>query len=487
MVPLHRAVGAERVRTRHSASARFPLAGLVICLLQALGWWTVATRALTAWPQMLAWQSVYATTLAGPFAALLVALTVARERNARDGGTRSRPLAPATAWTARALVLALQLCALDFAITMPLLGIGWLHGLADPPVARLAMVWMALWLGSLMYVAIALILARAAGMLATLGIAIVAQVAGTMQAESAAWMWLPWTWPVRALLPLLGIHQNGTALEPGSPIWHWSPWLPVAMSLVLAIILTIIGAMVRIPSRRRPRREPPQPAAVPAGGLDVQTPVTRSRPRHLAAMAGSLPRAVIVPLVAATLALIVLTGVVWDAARVTGLAAWLVIPLGSCVLACLTWSSQAPAWRSLALRASTRRLGRMLACCCLGILSVVVAAVMASAAAAGGQQLIRFGAVLWMVGAAWTMVSLWLATRFGAAAAIGLTLVVLVAGLLMGGTWMAHTPLWLAGPLAWPVSADSWPRASIALVLAAALAGAACAAWLRALRRAAAL
>lgn len=490
LVSLPAGLRAELIRTKHSASGYFPVVGLVLCLLQGLAWWGIATQPLTGWNQMFGWQSLYATGLVAPLTALLVALTVVREQRARDGGTRWRPLAPRTALTARALVLALELCAFNFVITVPLLLFGWAHGLTHAPLARLTGAWIALWLGSLLAAAVALVVTRVANMYVAVGLAIAGQIGGVNQAESTTWMWQPWTWPVRAILPLLGIHPNGTALDPDSSIWHQNPWIPTGMAVLLAAGIAAAATMIKLPKRRprsRPRSGTTSDAApaTPARQTAVDTPVILGRPRRTAAVARSLRGTPIGPLMAAALAAIIGTGAIWDANYVDGLTTWLTIPLGTCLLACLTWTAQAPAWRIMTLRASPQRLGTILLGWSLATLTLVVATAAVTIAITGGGHVFRSGILFWTVGATWLVVCLWLATRIGPAAAIGTTLILLVTSVVFGSTWIANTNLWLAGPLAWPISANTWTRAGTAIALAAAITAIATTAWTRALHKAA--
>ena len=121
LVPYPRALAAELVRTKHSASARFAGAGLAVATLQGLAWSTVATRQLRGWEQLVGWQALYITALFTPLTALLVALTVERERKAREGGTLWRPLTPRVGFAARATVLTLQLLVFNAALILPML------------------------------------------------------------------------------------------------------------------------------------------------------------------------------------------------------------------------------------------------------------------------------------------------------------------------------------------------------------------------------
>ncbi|WP_284302069.1 hypothetical protein [Mobilicoccus caccae] len=81
--------------------------------------------------------------------------------------------------------------------------------------------------------------------------------------------------------------------------------------------------------------------------------------------------------------------------------------------------------------------------------------------------------------------SLWLATRCGAGAALGVVLVVLVVSLVFGATTIADSTLWIVGVLAWPLTATSAPRIAGVLTVTMVVCVLAGAAWSAALRRAA--
>lgn len=509
-VPFGRALAAELVRTRHSASARFPVAGLVIALLQGAGWWFVATRDVTGWAQLFGWQSIYATGLLAPLVALLAGFTVGREKAAREGGTLWRPLAPAVGWLARATVLAGQSLAFNAALVLPVLGLGVAKGLTGAPVARLVALTVVCWLTSLPVAAWALLVARRAGMIVTVALALAWQVAGVLRAEGPTWAVEPWTWPVRAMMPLLGIHPNAMALDPGSPVWAWDPWSPALGCVGLAVALGLLDALTAGRLRdRRPRRilfgrdarDTPDArgAAADAGASPaLLTPddavaaadvalhsVRRGRPAPLVGLAASLLRTAIAPLLLAALVAIPAVGVLWNAAYVRGFSGWLVVPLGSCLLACLLWAAQQDAWRVLALRHAPAALaGRLLA---LGALAVTAVAGEAALVAGlrGDPDAVRFGVVLAAVGLAWLVLCLALVTRVGAGAEIGVTILALVFSLVFGGTWLSRTPVWLVGVLGWPASADDLRRAALAVGLCALLALAGGLAWVRGLRAAA--
>ncbi|MGJ3507452.1 hypothetical protein [Enemella sp. A6] len=491
------AVRAELVRTRGSASARFALVGLILCLLQGLGWWLVATSSAPDWFGLFGWQSMYATGLLAPLVGLLVGMTVSREAKARDGGTWARPLAPRTAILARFLVITGQLGLFHLAITAPLLGFGLLQGLDEPPFGRFVTLWLVLWGASLLPAAVSFVLARRIGMLATIGLMVVWQVAGTVLAESSIWWTQPWAWPVRAVLPVLGIHANAVRLEAGSPLWLSNPWLPTLAAVLVAglcigaLALTAGGASAGRGGRpkRQQRREAAHVVSTPVSQPVADHEVMQGRRRPVAAHLQVLAGTAVWPLVALTIVVFAVVALVWNGAYVAGLATWLVIPIGCAVLAVLAWTAHESAWPVAVLRTRPAVLGASLGLVCGVILTVIVAAIGGGlwlSGGAGPAEPIRFLTLLWLVGLATLMVDLWLVTRFGTAATLGVTLVGLVISLVFGGSWLAEGTTWLVGWFGWPHSATTWPRALLAGTASAVVAAAAGLGWWRALRRAAA-
>lgn len=515
-VSLSSAVLAERVRARHSASSRFAAVGLLLCVLQGLGWWFVAMSAAPDWGGLLGWQTLYATGLLAPVVAVLAATTIAREAAARDGGTWARPLSPRTAFLARMLVLAWQSVLLHAAVTLPLLGVGLLGGLDAPPIARFVTLWLVFSAGSLVPLSLAAAVAPRAGMIATVGLAVAWQIVGTVLAESPAWWAQPWTWGVRGLLPVLGVHQNGIRLEPESPVWGWSPWWPALMSVMLAVAVVAVAAaragIVTEPgviglARLRTRAASVDPASVGSASVDPgrvddaarratrpaarRVPaggeVERDRPRPIRAQWTLLRGTAIPVLTLLSLVAVALMGLLRDAGDVTGVGTWLLVPLGACVLACLAWSANADGWRIAVLRGHPPSHAAALLALCAGLLVAVVGWVTIVARMSRGAHglSVAYPAVSLAVGAMVLTVSLWLVARFGVGAALVTTLVVLVVSLVFGATLMADGPLWLVGVLGWPLTATTPGRLLVALALATVTTGTATLAWLSALRRAA--
>lgn len=470
------AISAELVRSRHTASARLPLLGVAICLIQGVAGFG-ATQRFTDWQQLLYWQGIYVTGLLVPLSALLIGLAVAREQRAREGGTGWRPLSPRTVLVARFVVLAGQLLGFNLAIMLPTLGFGWVRGWFPGPVGRLTGLALALWASSLGAAALAYAVARRWGLFAALGVALGWQIAGTICAESPTWWVQPWTWSVRPALPLLGIHANATPLDPGSHLGQISPWPAVGLSVLLAVLVLVALAYApRLPAL--PRRASATPAAT-AATASRPTTVRRVRPAPVLAFAGALRRTAIAPLVIATVALLGLVAAVWNASYVRGLFGYAILPLGCSLLACLVWQTHQGSWRILRTRAGVRDLCVSIMITCVGALTVVVVVAVALVTIRGGRFPVAYAAVGWFLGVGLVAVNLWLATRFGTAAALGASLVGWVLSLIFGGT-LSDTPLWVVGVLAWPMSAEAPHRVLIAIVGSLLLAATGFAGWLEA-------
>jgi len=67
---------------------------------------------------------------------------------------------------------------------------------------------------------------------------------GVVVAPKAYWMAVPWSWPIRLMSPLVGVHPNGVLLKADDPLWD-SSVIPVGivLSIVATVLLTGITAL----------------------------------------------------------------------------------------------------------------------------------------------------------------------------------------------------------------------------------------------------
>lgn len=483
---------AEGLRTKHTATRLYVLVGLLLTAEAAFSWKTIASRALTGWEQLVPHVVLYATGLCWPLAALIVALTVRREADAREGGTLWRPVDPRATRRARAVVLAAALIGFVVLFVMGLLLVGALFGLPHPPVGRFAMLALTLSCQALLAGAFAYLLAPLLGVIATTLLALVVQIVATIDAESASWGLRPWCWPLHAALRYLGTHANGVGLEPGSPLWAVSPTMPLAGTAVVVVLVTAVA--IRWPlhrpriTRRHPARSEAVPHATPATPLALTTtpPPGPAHPVRAAALAITGP-GVTALTVTACLSVLLVTWSWQQENYLTGFSSWLLVPLGTAILATISWAALQPALRITALRRRPEALARDILLVDTVLLVLVTASIAASAQTLGIDDLPRFIALTLFVGEANLLACLALSARWGTGASIGTTLMLMVTGALFGGQpELARTPVWVVAPYGYPLNATSTQRLATAIAVLAITCTVSWLLWARTLRRRAA-
>lgn len=484
-------LASELARSKHSTAARLPWAALVLCVLLGLSWLAIGSGPQQGWGRMLAWLSLYTTVLQGPTAALLVSTTLVREAAARGGGTLWRPVDRRTTMAARATVAAIQLLATTMALTLPWLVFGAAKGIVTPADAgRLAALTAVMWLTAWAPASLAFITTRLLGRYAAVGVALVIQVAGTLTAETPAGAWLPWSWPVQATMPLLGIHANGVALEADSPVWSWNPIVPtVAATLVAAAFLLVEILAAPLLDRPSPSRRlkdvearPVTPLGFPRSAAGTTRAGRIASP--LRAVAVSLRHTWLGGTTVTALILTVAVAITWGGRHSATFGTWVTLPVLSTLLGGLVWSAQREAWRITSLRVS--RPGFVLGSLVAGAALLTPVALVTAGAALPvlGVGAGRYGLLLWLVAMMWYAVNLWLTTRFGVPTALGASLVVYTFSLVLGGSALASTGWWWLGLLGWPESAVGG-RGVVAAGLTLAVGGVATLLWQAALKRAA--
>lgn len=475
------AVSAERLRWRRSAAGRLPLIGGVAACVEGLLYLAGSTR--QDWNALTHWQILWVTGLGPVSAGLMAGLLGRRERTARGGGAWWRPIAPTRAYLAQFAVLAGHAAVLQVFVLAAALQFGWLGGLSFPgPVGALAVLAVAGWGATLVLLAVAHHVALRYGLFAAVGLGLAWAVAGTLTAERATWWLQPWAWTVRAALPLVGTHANGIPVAPGDPLSAASPWPPVLLTVALAVPVVWLGGRLS-PHRgggRSGRRAAPVPT-VPTG-----RPWRGGAARALAV---SLRRTAVTPLLGATALLLVFSLLLWGSPRASvqllGLG---VLPAGTALLPVLVWQANAPAWRSLALRvAGPRRLAIVL----LGLMGAAVAALVCFTVPVlvlGGMpvgQALAVGLLAAVVAGMLVCWHFWLVVRFGVGVTVGAGAVGLLAAVVVGGSSLAYT-LWPVAPWAWAATGVDGHRILVCVPVSLLLTGILVPACRSAARRAAA-
>ena len=196
-------------------------------------------------------------------------------------------------------------------------------------------------------------------------------------------------------------------------------------------------------TRRHPARSEAVPHATPATPLALTTtpPPGPAHPVRAAALAITGP-GVTALTVTACLSVLLVTWSWQQENYLTGFSSWLLVPLGTAILATISWAALQPALRITALRRRPEALARDILLVDTVLLVLVTASIAASAQTLGIDDLPRFIALTLFVGEANLLACLALSARWGTGASIGTTLMLMVTGALFGGQpELARTPV----------------------------------------------
>lgn len=446
MIGLVSTLRAESIRTRGSAASLLPLLGLVIAGISAAG---ILVTPESQGRAALLWQTLYVTGMAAGLLSLLAGLTTARETAARQGGTHWRPVNPSLVVIARFLVLAGLSALFHMLAFWTVIPVSLAAG-APVDIAGILSAGAGCWIATLGVLALAFVASERWGAVPVFLAACFWQAIGTLAAEWSAWPLIPPTWAIRAMLPLLGAHQNGEPLAPDDPLAHESPTL--AMTLAIALMVAAIAfRLVDRDTGRSDRRTDARPIGRRS-----------SRPSTLGAITTTMRGRPILPLCAAAIVVCLATAIVYPADYLLGFHTYALLPLGACVTATLLWQTLAPGWRLLVLRRATVPAAvQTWLTVCVSVVTVIVFVLVLINLTVRGDSTIeawRVGTLWLILGTAGALAALWVTVRFGIGWALGAAIIFTIVGATFGGDVLAESWLWLLGPTAWPLSADTPAR-----------------------------
>ncbi|WP_252891638.1 lantibiotic immunity ABC transporter MutE/EpiE family permease subunit [Thermoclostridium stercorarium] len=100
------------------------------------------------------------------------------------------------------------------------------------------------WVVSLAIIPLQLWMATWKGTLGSMVMGFTGMITGVLAASEPYWIYVPWSWPTRLMSPIIGVHPNGTLLEPDSPLLDASV-IPVGIivSLITLLIFTCLTAI----------------------------------------------------------------------------------------------------------------------------------------------------------------------------------------------------------------------------------------------------
>ena len=237
---------SENLKYRRSFSKKLAIVAPLFFILFACVIRTQVTSQVTQWRLYLSMVFNWWPMLFIPLGvALLCALGEVREK--KSGGYRSllaNNICVPLFWLSKIAVLAMHLLLTSAILIASVLVAGVILNLGMPPVGTILGASALVWLTSLSLIPMELFLAAWKGTAATVIVGIAGSVAGVLAASKSYWALVPWSWPVRLMCPIIGVHPNGTLLEANSPLWNANV-IPVgiAASIGFFIATTALTAL----------------------------------------------------------------------------------------------------------------------------------------------------------------------------------------------------------------------------------------------------
>jgi len=462
---MNRYLSAELLRFRTSALQWLPLTAVPLVMLTYVLATAVDPREDAV--GVLMWQAIYLTGMAAPLAALFAAAAENREKKAGYGGALWMPVSHRRMRGARFAVVLLSLAVFH------LLNFGgtWLvTALAGRPGAeRILQLGIYAFVGAIGVAGLSSVVARVTNFITALGVAMAWQMIGIVKptVEGARWWLWPMAWPVRLVLPVLGVHQNAVPLDPDSPLNGEAPGRAIVLCLVLAVVGTATAVLVpeNVHISRRGRQRAVSPVNPVAAGY--APPVARRTDPSAQHSFRALTRASLTPALIVCLALtaaaLVLTAVVYPPSYTHGLFAFAVLPLGAGLLPVLVWPTLEQAWA--VMRIEHGGIARMLLLWCGACVVGVSITAGAAGLVAGGEWLDEARRILLggIVGYVIVLAVFQLIKRFGISGAVIAIVIVTVFSVTLGGDVLAETPLWVLAFPSWPETAVGATRLVTAL------------------------
>jgi ABC-2 type transport system permease protein len=176
--------------------------------------------------------------------ALIASLSIMREKSSgNDRALRCQDISITRMWFSKIIVIAYYtlLSSIELIILLIIIKIFLPNSISSTSVVLLAS--LTIWITSLAYIPIALFFAERFGTVISVIVNIIGIVLGVVMAPESYWMFIPWSWGMRLMSPIVGVHPNGVPLEKESPLLDPSVIsIGIPVSIVLFVLLSIVTA-----------------------------------------------------------------------------------------------------------------------------------------------------------------------------------------------------------------------------------------------------
>jgi ABC-2 type transport system permease protein len=240
-------IRSEHLKYKRSFARRLVLLAPLFFLLIAIPQrWLIAPGAIKPWTLLLGQVYNWWPLLFMPLGtALMAALVELQEKKAgRYRNLRMHPVPPAGIWIAKVAVLAYYALMSTLVLMGAVLASGLLTAAGAIPWSSIVSGGLVIWLAALGTIPIQLWAAAWKGTLFSLLVGFLGMVAGVAAAPLPYWVFVPWSWPLRLMAPVIGVHPNGVLLDAADPLRD-AAVIPVGIGLSLAtvIVMTLLTSV----------------------------------------------------------------------------------------------------------------------------------------------------------------------------------------------------------------------------------------------------
>lgn len=177
--------------------------------------------------------------------ALFAALLELQERKAGNyRSIRVHNVSPSFIWIGKVIVMATHSLLSTLVLIVAIIISGLITAGGDIPWGKIFAGGFTIWLTSLALIPLQLWTAAWKGTFASMALGFLGMITGVIAAPKSYWIYVPWSWSIRLMCPIIGVHPNGVPLEASDSLVNTSV-IPagIALSLAALIIFTIITSL----------------------------------------------------------------------------------------------------------------------------------------------------------------------------------------------------------------------------------------------------
>lgn len=167
--------------------------------------------------------------------ASLIELQEKRAGNYRS--LKARHISPVAIWVSKIFVMAIHLLFTTVILILATFLSGIIIAGGNIPLDNVFVAGFVVWITSLALIPLQLWVANGLGTVASIVMGVMGLVLGVIAAPSSYWIYIPWSWSTRLMSPIIGVHPNGTILEPTSPLHDSSV---ILIGIIISLTTTVI-------------------------------------------------------------------------------------------------------------------------------------------------------------------------------------------------------------------------------------------------------